>query len=229
MMSFLKSKKGILCILSALLFLMAAGIGGYEIWHYQQVKFHDLTIELGTDTVSISDFMTEYARPKKVGFVSDVSVIDLNKVGETELTLSHGRQQETVILKIEDTTAPTADFTTQAIFPINALPVAEDLVSNVDDFSKTEVYFAEEIEIPEDYADVTLTMVVEDAYGNKTEEECLLSFQWMWGTYTLELGDELTKADLLLDPEKDDALIVQTDLDGINESPIGEYTLLSVT
>lgn len=229
MMSFLKSKKGLLCILSALLFLIAAGLGGYEIWHYQQVKFHDLTIELGTDTVSINDFMTEYARPKKVGFVSDVSVIDLNKVGETELTLSHGRQQETVILKIQDTTAPTAEFTTEAMYPINALPTAKELVSNVEDFSKTEIYFAEEIEIPEDYHDVTVTLVVEDAHGNKTEEDCLLSFQWMWGSYTLELGDELKKEDLLLDPEKDEALIEQTDLDAINESPIGEYTLLSAT
>lgn len=230
MKNFLNTTKGKICAaVAAVILLAAAGFGGYEIWHYQQTKFHDLTIELGTDTVSISDFMTEYARPKKVGFVSDVSIIDLNKVGQTELTLSHGRQQETVTLTIQDTTAPTADFTTHVVIPCNQEPKAEDLVANVEDLSKTKVFFEQEPVMPEDYADVTASVVVEDAYGNRVAEECTITWQWIWDSYTLELGQELTKEMLLIDPEKDAELLDQAELDAINASDVGEYTLNSVT
>lgn len=230
MKKLLKTKKGIaLVVISALLLLALLGYGGYEIWHYQQVKFHDLTIELGTDSVSIKDFMTEYARPKKVGFVSDVSSIDLNKVGETQITLRHGRQEETVTLKIQDTTAPTAEFVEQIKIPVNDEILAENFVTKVEDLSETRVYFLEEPVMPEDYADLMVTVVAEDAYGNVTQGDCIITYQWMLETYTLELGDQLTKEMLLLDPEKDNELLDQADLDAINESDLGEYTIMSAT
>ena len=66
---------------------------GYTFWYSKQAKFHDVTVELGTPSVSLRDFMTEYARADKVGFVSDVSVIDLNRVGQTQLTLRYDEQE----------------------------------------------------------------------------------------------------------------------------------------
>ena len=230
MKTLFKTAKGIVClILMVLLVLSGLGIGGYELWRYQQPKFQDVTVELGTDTVSISQFMTQYARPKRVSFVSDVSIVNLNDVGETELTLRHGKKDETVILRVQDTTPPTADFITSLHLPATEFPKPEDLVENVQDLSDTTVSFVEEPYLPEDYRDLIVTVVVTDASGNSIQQDCAISFQWMHETFTLELGQTLTKADLLLNPEKDEDLIEQKDLDAINESDIGEYTLLSAS
>ena len=44
----MKKKSLILLISGAAVATLALGaLGGYSYWHYQQPKFHDLTIELG--------------------------------------------------------------------------------------------------------------------------------------------------------------------------------------
>lgn len=226
---FLKTKKGIASIAVAAVILIGAVFGGYQIWLYQQPKFHDLTVELGTESISMSDFMTKYAKAKKVGFVSDPSVVDLNQVGQTELTLKHGGKEETVKLTIQDTTAPTAEIPAEYTVRIGSIPEAKDMVSGVQDESKVEVYFRNELVVPVDYRDVTVTIVVEDAWGNAIEQDCRLSFGWMQESYALELGDQLTKELLLLDPERDGTLLDQAAIDAINASGIGEYTITSAT
>ena len=230
MKSILKTTKGKICLAAAVVLLVVAAIwGGYELWLYQQPKFHDLTVELGTDSISMSDFLTEYARPKRVAFVSDPATIDLNAVGETELTLRQGRKEETVILKIQDTTAPVVEFVLERNELIDYIPRAVDFVTSVEDLSKTNIYFEEFPMKPADYADQMVTVVVKDIYGNAVEQDCVLSYQWIYPVFTLEYGNELTKADILLDPEKDDALLEQDDIDAINKSDVGEYVITSAT
>lgn len=229
MKEFLKSKKGIMCIGAAalVLLLLVSGFGIYHGWFYQQPKFHDLTVELGVESISIRDFMTEYARPGKVGFVSDPSAIDLNRVGSTELTLSHGGQEQTILFTVEDTIAPTAEFTLHKTVDIEHLPTAEEFVSNVHDEADTTVFFETEPVIPKSYEDITVIVVVEDENGNRTEERCTISFRWMPETYALEYGEELTKDDLLFDRKRDGALLQQADLDVINNGGIGTYEISS--
>lgn len=230
MKNFFKSKKGLACIvLSAVILFGGSIFAGYEIWLYNQPKFHDVTVELGTDTVSISQFMTKYAKPAKVNFVTDVSEINLNKVGDISLTLSHGRKLETVMLCIQDTTAPEVDFILQRTEAIGYVPQPTDFIENISDFSDTTVSFAEQPDISGDYADITLSVVVTDSCGNSVQKNCVLSYIWMWDKFALELGDKLTKADLLLDPEKDSHLLDQKELDIINESGVGEYTIVSTS
>lgn len=199
------------------------GTAGYETWHYEQPKFQDLTIELGTETVRISDFMTEYARANKVGFVSDLSAVDLNKVGDYELTLSHGRQEQTVTLKVQDTTAPTADFIIKRVERVDYQPDPNDFVENVFDLSETTASFLIPPELPDDYADIMATVVVEDAWGNMIQEDCVISWMWMPENYTLELGDTLTPEMVLYNPEKDLAMLDQAQMDLINSSGVGTY------
>lgn len=107
-----KKKSTIKIVLMTLLVmgivLAVLGTVGYGFWLYQQPKFHDLTIELGTDTLGISDFMTKYAWSRTSAFVSDPNDIDLNKVGTTEVVFRQGKKQETVRLTIQDTTPPSA-------------------------------------------------------------------------------------------------------------------------
>lgn len=230
MKKFLGTIKGKI-ILGVLALLLVAGIafGGYEIWLYQQPKFHDVTIELGTTSLGIEQFTTEYARLSKCRFASDVSSINIGQVGNYPITLAHGSQEETVVLHIEDTTAPNVTFRTQLEKPSGYVPGAMDFVENFSDYSETTVYFAEEPVLTEDYADITVRVIVEDALGNQTAQDCVLYTVWLREEILWELGTDLTKEDILLDPEKDEALIDQKDLDKINKQGIGEYTILSTT
>lgn len=212
-----------ICVAAVVIALVAWG--GYSLWLNEQPKFQNVTVELGTETVTLREFMTEYANAKKVGFVSDPSTIDLNQVGTTALTLRHGKQQQTVTLTVQDTVAPTANILPAYTTDIYAIPSAETLVSDVKDEDRVKIYFAQELVVPLDYSDVTACVIVEDGSGNQLSFNCVISFRWMHESYTLELGDELTKEMLLLNPERDHALLDQSQLDQINISDVGQYTI----
>lgn len=228
MKKFFGSKKGKVTIgLLVLLLLAGLGWGGYEFWLYRQPKFQNVTIELGTDTLGIQQFTTEYARLKKCRFASDVSAIDIAKAGQYSVTLAHGSQQETVTLTIQDTTAPKVTWRETLTKPSGYVPEAMDFVENFSDYSETTVYFAEEPVLSEHYEDITVTVIAEDAQGNRVSRDCILSTAWIQTELTWELGAELTKAQVLLNPEKDEDLIDQADIDAINAGGVGQYTVLS--
>lgn len=226
MKQFLMTKKGMLCAVAAVAVLLAAiAAASYGIWLGQQPKFHDLTVELGTDAVSLRDFMTEYAKGSKVGFVSDPALVDLNRVGQTQLTLRHGNQEQTVTLTVQDTAAPTAQIPTSCAIPVDRIPQAAELVSNVVDMSQVTVYYRTEPQIPLDYSDIPVEIVVEDACGNRFSQECVLVCQWLPETFALEYGEMLTKDMLLTNDLRDASLLDQAQLDVINASDVGTYTV----
>lgn len=225
---FLKTKKGMVCAIAAVVVILAAAAyGGYEIWHYDQPKFQDVTVELGVDSVKMSQFMTEYARARKVSFVSDVSAVDLNNVGVTEIVLAHGKKQETVKLTVQDTTAPAAKIAGSMTVAADYVFDTADFVTGVEDFSETTVSFVDEPVIPEDYSDITVGIKVTDAEGNETSGQCTVSFVWMKDSFDLEYGKELSEKDILILPEKDKFSILASDLKKINEANVGEYTVTS--
>lgn len=226
MKELLKNKK-VITVAAAVVLTAAFIFATYGLWLYEQPKFQDVVVELGTDTVKVEQFLTEYANPRKVSFGSDVSQIDLNQACENELILRHGNQVETVTLQVVDTTAPQVAFATELVFPADHVLTAEDFVVSVEDFAQTTVEFAAEPVIPADYADVTVTVRVTDASGNQVEQECTASFTWLRETVALEYGDTLELADVLVFPEQDGALVLQEDLDLINSAEPGEYTITS--
>lgn len=230
MIKFFKSQWGTLT-LWALALVLAGGIllGIYLYTQYQLPKFHDVTVELGTNSLTIQDFMTQHAKAGKVRFVSDVSVIDLNKVGDTSLTLKHGRKRETVLLRVQDTTAPTVEFQPQRTEGPQYVPVPEDFILSISDLSHTTAYFLEDVAVPEQYTDLRLTLVVEDSQGNKTQQQCTVTYTWMREQVNLELGQPLTKTLILMDAEKDGHLLDQAALDEISAAGVGEYTLSAVS
>lgn len=218
----------IVCVAAVLLSIIAVLLA-HQVWFSKQMKFQDVTVELGTETLGISQFMTKYALPHRVGFVSDPSTIDLGKVGATELVLSHGPKIEKVTLTVEDTTAPTVTFREKVVQFVNYVPNAQDFVEAFSDLSDVKFYFTEEPQVSGEYEEVAVEVVAEDACGNKTTGNSLLSYVWIPETYTLEYGQVLTKEDLLYNAEKDGHLVNQEDIDAINASPLGTYTITSST
>ena len=184
-------------------------------------------MELGTEAISIRDFMTEKANPKKVSFVTDPSLVDLNRLGEMEIVLSHGGTRETVTLTVQDTMAPEVVFRQLVAKPIDYIPDPEDFVVSVRDADDTYIFFEDEVILPKDYSDVITTVVVEDISGNRTEQKCVLRWNWMPEIVQLEYGEQLKVEDVLLDPVHDLDLVDQAQIDEINKSGIGTYTITS--
>lgn len=225
-------RKKLLWILIPMLAVILVATGasaGYLSWLDDQIKFHDVTIELGADTVSIDQFTTEYADLNKVSFASDVSVIDLSKTGQYPLTLQHGDKSEDVVLTVQDTVAPEVTFLPRLEVESGYVPKAEDFVTDIQDAGKTTVRFDPEPVIEPGYGDLSLTVVVSDESGNTARQDCTVVYSWLKDAVTLEYGQTLQKKDVLLNPKLDDALVDQAVLDEINASPLGTYTITSAT
>lgn len=217
------------CSFGAAAVLLAAATfwAGLGIWNYDQPKFQDVQVELGTESISIRDFMTENAKANKVGFVSDPALVDLNRIGETEIILSHGGAREKVVLSVQDTTAPQVVFQKELVRTIDYIPKPQDFVPSIQDEDNCIAYFANEVILPKDYSDVTVTVVVEDGSGNQTAGECVLSWRWIPEEIHLQYGEKLTIKDVLLDPVRDQSLIDPAEIDVINSSGMGTYSITS--
>ncbi len=223
----MRSKIGtILKILGVLVLIVLCGCRIYENrWLYDQPKFHGVTIELGEEVPGIEAFLTQYADPERVSLVTQD--IDPTLVGEQVLTFRHISKEEQVILTIQDTTAPTATFNDlTAVLGQELKP--EQFVSDVFDLAETTVAFAQTPAVPQNYGDYTVELLVSDANGNFITHSCHVFYVWMHENFTMELGDTAEPGDLLLDPEKDAALLDQSQMDELNASPVGTYTVTSV-
>ena len=220
--------KKLIWIEIVVLLVLCAVVGymGYGVWCDNQTVFRDVTVELGAETLSIRDFMTDQAKASRASFVSDPSAVDLSKVGVTNLTLKHGTKSYTVTLTVQDTTPPEATIEREhSVSLAEGVPEAKALVQNVQDASNVRIYYAQEPEVPEDYSDCSVTVVVEDVCGNKLEQECEFHYYgWLKESCTLELGGSLTPDMLLVDPQRDGDLLDQAELEEIAGS-VGEHVL----
>ena len=224
-----KRKKSLLIPILLLIVLLLGSLLGwmlYTLWGDSQQVFHDVTVELGQETLDIRDFLTEKGNAARASFVTDPAKIDLSQVGKTSIALKHGIKNYVVNLTVEDTTAPSAVFLPEYTVSVtDSLPQAGALVEKTEDFSQVRIFYAQEPEIPEDYSDTTVTIVVEDTSGNAVEGQCLLHFTgWLKERCTLELGQTLLPDMVLVNPEKDASLLDESQLREIG-STLGEHTL----
>ncbi len=227
-MTFLRSRKGVFCIVLAATFVVCGVCTALGIWYYNVPKFQDVTVELGTKSVTKSQFLTKYAIADKVYFVGGAPEIDLGEVGERELSLIHLGKIEKVTLSVVDTTAPKVSFVEKRMEFIDYQPKAEDFVSDIEDLSPTKVYFVKEPKLSVDYTDVSVEIAVEDTSGNKTLGTSTVGFVWLRDRYALEFGEKLEKKDILFNVKRDGKLISQKEIDKIHKAGIGTYTLTSL-
>lgn len=221
----MKKKKVIaIWILAA---IVLAGVIGCCLWQYLLPRFHDVSVELGTSRVGVDHFLTIHGKQGRASFVTDMKAIDWSVTQQTPITLRHGIKQETVMLTVRDTTDPKVEFIKDRTIGLDDSIRAEDFVLSAEDLSGVAISFKEPPASSPDYSDITVTAVVTDGSGNSVEQKCNLSYSWLRPQVTLELGQILTKEQVLMDHKKDGHLVDQTRLDAIAASPVGEYTLTS--
>lgn len=208
--------------------LTLGALGSYSAWHYQQPKFHDLTIELGQPLPPAEDFLTRYGNAKKATLLTPAAEIDLSAAGKYQLSFSHGKKTETVCLTVTDTTAPLLKLRDVTV-DIGTKLVPEDFVEEVSDLSPVKLSLAQPLDEPEDYGDTTVEIIATDSSGNTSRGSCTLSYAWIHSQVTIELGSTISKEDIFVNPEKDGDLISQKTLDELNQSPTGTYPITVTT
>ena len=205
--------------------VLAVLAGGLSAWYLTRDRFHDVTVELGTDFISISQFMTRYARGSRVAFVTDPQDIDISSVGVTEVTLRDGSRQETVTLTVQDTVAPVFTLKPEVESGLSVLPDASAFVTYCEDEDRV-TFSYEGLPLENaDYGDVPVTIVATDASGNRSTASSVLSLGWIRKAFTAEYGTEITREDLLLDPEATPGLITDRTLRDLNRADIGTYEI----
>lgn len=218
---FLKTKKGKSAV--AALLTLAVSWSAFALWRYSLPKFQDVTVELGTEAVSLREFLTEDAIPGRVQLLSDPAEVNLNQVGQSQLLLRHGSKEETVTLTVEDTEIPQVTFIPSRTETGSYVPDPMDFVESITDAGTTTVSFDGEVTVPADYSDLSVTVVVEDQSGNKMQKDCTLRFSCLKEAAVLEYGQTLTRADLLIDPEADSHRISDETLNKLNTAGVGTY------
>lgn len=208
---------------SVLAAVIAVG-AAWGIWRDAQPKFQDASVSVGTGTLEIGLFLTEYAEIEQAGFVTDPESVDLNAVGDQKIVLKHGGREETVTLTVLDTVAPELQLQDLVLTADMELK-AEDFVTHLFDHSPVTVAFAQEPEIPADYSDLTLEIVAADESGNTTTAQCSAGFVWLRDEIYLEYGQTLTADMVLYHPETDQNALDAQQLEQINTAPLGTYEL----
>lgn len=210
-------------VLGAFLFVVTAVfVGIWLLWRGSQPRFADVMVELGQPMPGISQFMTKYADPDQVEFVTPVSEIQIDKVGVYPIKLRHKKREETVTLTVRDSTKPAVTARNVTAAP-GTVVSAEEFIAAVQDYSQTTVFFREQPAVLDIYGQLPVTVFVEDAYGNKTTVQCKLEYTWLKSEFVMEMGHVLTKSDLLLDKTVDEAVLEQAALDHITWFGVGTY------
>ncbi len=189
-------------------------------------KFKDATIEFGINEVTVSDFLVHEMYEEGSEFITPLEEINFDEVCDQLIILSYKGKEETVTLHIVDTTAPTVTFQNTTQYPgyeVNA----EDFIVGKEDLSEMTVE-AETIEDTSEYRDYTVLVTIKDIYGNETSQECILTITWIRAVVYKELGEKLSKEDIIVNVEKDGDKLPDTELAKVDMSTIGEYTILAM-
>lgn len=201
----------ILIVISAILFFSFFGLK------------KETTMEIGTKNIELKDFYKHEFVFAGSKLKTDMKKINFNKVGKHQILIDTLFGEKKVTLNLVDTTPPKVKFqdVVQSLdYQINP----EDFIVSKEDLSKMTVELKEKIEI-KDYKDYKVTILVKDQYNNITEKECNLKISLIKPTLQVELGNPLTKQDLLYEPEKYGDLIKQEEIDKINNSGVGDYEI----
>ena len=213
---------------AAVLLLTGLLLGG-GIWCNDRYNrpFQDATMELGGPLPEVGAFVKAGKDPANAQFVTDIETLDLTKPGQYPVYLRSRTAKQLVTLTVADTTAPEVVFQ-DVLADLDTELKPEMFIAQLTDLSATTAEFAQAPEKGETYSEAEVTVLVTDAYGNRTEGSCTVTYMWMHPEVTLELGQTLTKEMLLLNPERDGALIEQSRLDEISKAPTGTYTVTAV-
>lgn len=168
-----KKKKAILILLIIIAASIAIAAITLGIYYYNNhnLVYSEVTIETGSPTPDISEFLKHSA--SNVSFTED-SVFDLMVPGDYALTILwqmpvFGEQRYDTVLHVVDTTPPVITGTTDSLFcyTANEAPQLADLVDSVTDVTDCTFDFAKEYDF-ETEGEFDIEIVATDSSGNSS-------------------------------------------------------------
>ena len=127
----------------------------------------DVLIEAGTP-ITLQAFFDEQV-PENAMFLTDISGIDTNIPAVYQLKIQCGKQEEDVVLRIEDHTGPTGNAVPVSIYSNWKMPDAADCVAHLYDLSGiARVEYQEGTPAFTASGEYSVPVVVTDVYGNST-------------------------------------------------------------
>ena len=205
----------IIIIILIILFIIALGIG---IYLFVRPKFKDVTIELGTEKISIDDFLISPMYRKTVKQVTDLDSLNLLEVGKKDVKLKFLNKEQTVKLNIVDTTPPNVKLKEKTAY-IDYQINPEDFIESKEDLSEMTVSLKDDVQIS-DYGEYPVNIVVSDKYGNETVGQTTLVISWFLSDVKVELGSEFSAANVVVDSERFGSLVEQSEIAKVDTSKI---------
>lgn len=215
--------KAVLILVIVVLILTLISFLIFFVYNKYSKKFKDVSIELGTDKVELSQFVADEKYMDSAKFVTDMSTIDFSKTGSYQIELSYGDVTQVVTLNIIDTTPPEVEFKNIDKYVDYELK-ADDFIKSKKDLSEMTTSIINPPEIT-GIGTYDITVEVKDSSNNITSNVCKLNVSRVVKEFNLELGNKLQKKDILLNYEEDKDSLSQTEIDKINKKEVGEYEL----
>ena len=215
--------KWIFISLALILIITGISIGLYLLL---RPKFHDYTIELGTTKIEVQDFLVSDMYKKNSSFVTNLQDVAIDQVGKHDIVLKHNKKEEKVHLIVQDTTPPKVEF--QDVVEYTGYEIdANDFVLSKEDLSNMKVSYKTLNPIDTTvYDDYTIKIIVEDEYGNKTEEDRILHLGWLRSALTIEAGEKDLKTKMVVNVEEDIKKITDQDIKDVDVYTPGEYEVV---
>ena len=205
----------IIIIILIILFIIALGIG---IYLFVRPKVKDITIELGTEKISIDDFLVSPMYRKTVKQVTDLDSLNLLEVGKKDVKFKFLNKERTVKLNIVDTTPPKVKLKEKTAY-IDYQINPEDFVESKEDLSEMSVKLKDDVQIS-DYGEYPVTVVVSDKYGNETVGQTTLIISWFLSDVKVELGSEFSVANVVVDAERFGSLVEPSEIAKVDTSKL---------
>lgn len=193
----------------------------------------EITVEAGIDDLAAEDFLRKDG--VEIEFVTDMSGIDLNHVGEHEITLKAKGKERTSTLIVEDTVAPKGEAQSEAVtVDMNGKVDAADLIASIDDVTDVKCTFKEEPDLSAEASDVPVTVVLTDEGGNTAEVEARINIIEDTEAPVIDgvapitnfLGDPISyKSEITVTDNCDRDVELEVDNSEVNPDAAGTYTV----
>ena len=182
----------------------------------------NITIEAGTPVPEVGEF---FLSPKTAGsYVTDISGIDTNKIGTTEIEIEIRGKKYISSLTIKDTTPPTGKSVELYIFP-NSEINPDGLVTDIYDVTEVICKFETQPDFDR-FGWQDVAVILTDEGNNITKIESKIYIFEVADELAVEIGTDnnITIRDFILNYIETDGLYINTD--EINFSALGVYPVV---
>jgi len=182
----------ILLIFTVALVITTAGVAVYSQDRTKVVE--SVVIEAGSPIPPATAFFE--GNGAEATFVSDISTIKSSKAGTYPITVQHGNKSFDVVLKIQDTVAPTGTVRSLDLTTAEGLE-ASAFVSNVDDAAEVVISYGTSPDL-NSTRQQAVKIILTDASGNRTEYDTSLRISRLRNEpIRVELSDSALQADAI--------------------------------